>query len=56
MTDRNFFIEMLTKFCPNDSGEFWRINEDDGSITIIGENLQEITFLFDENEELKWFM
>lgn len=58
MTDRDFFVEMLTRFCPageGDMGEFWRVNKDDGSVTIIGEDLQEITFLFDESGELKWF-
>lgn len=59
MTDREFLIKMLTKICPageNDLGEFWRIKKDDGSITVLGESCQEITFQFDENEELKWFM
>lgn len=53
MNEREQFIEMIKRVVP-DNGDFFRL-EEDGSITLIGADEQEINFLFNGCGELKWY-
>lgn len=55
MITRTQFLKMIKEVFPcyldGSPAEEWRI-EEDGEITLIGSDLQELTFVFDKNDEL----
>jgi len=55
MTEREMFLNMIKRVTENQIGEFYRIEEDDGSITIINSSLEETNFSFNADGTLNFF-
>ena len=55
MTEREMFLNMIKRVSEIQTGEFYRIEEDDNSITIVNASLEETNFSFNAAGTLNFF-